>query len=109
MKKQFLKIHMLQIAIKYWNKKHSNNFENFLLILSISKELENVQGKLMLNPSSGDLWLQEQSLQEQIYICVMEQEMCFAQRDKKDQFFFDDKNTKFFQLAETTCRRKNHF
>lgn len=44
---------MLQSAIKSWKKKHNNNSNNNLHLLT--KDLENVQGKLMLNPTSAEL------------------------------------------------------
>lgn len=65
------KIRMLHNAIKSWNMKH-NNSNNYLS--DLSKQLENILGKLMLNPSYSDLWLQEQSLQDQFHIAAVEQE-----------------------------------
>lgn len=64
---------MLQAAIKCWNKKCNNTSDNYLC--SLSKHLEHIQGKIMLNPSDANLWLQEQSFQEQFYIAAKEQEI----------------------------------
>lgn len=70
------------------------------------KELENIQGKLMTNPSDFGLWLLDQSLPKKIHIGNLGQKVHWAQRAKKEWFTLGDKNTKTFQLAATIVKEK---
>lgn len=77
-------------------------------ITRMFKNLEDIQTKLMSNPSDSSLWLQERALQHQLEKYILEQNLYWAQRVQQIWTQMGDKNTKFFQILATTRKRHNY-